>query len=107
MQATRLPFFSGALGGHAALTVALVVGGDALQAADRDRLRCRFVVFLDAAAPAGGLAGAVAGAAQDAREDVRLPVDHVGVAVAPCAIRRMYSGTGVWAGQAHWQSTTL
>ena len=23
------------------------------------------------------------------------------------AIRRMYSGTGVWAGHAHWQSTTL
>ena len=23
-----------------------------------------------------------------------------------CAISRMYSGTGVWAGQAHWQSTT-
>src|SRR5205085_784493 len=25
----------------------------------------------------------------------------------PCAIIRMYSGTGVWAGHAHWQSTTL
>ena len=25
----------------------------------------------------------------------------------PCAISRMYSGTLVWAGQAHWQSTTL
>ena len=25
----------------------------------------------------------------------------------PCAINRMYSGTLVWAGQAHWQSTTL
>ena len=25
----------------------------------------------------------------------------------PSAISRMYSGTGVWAGQAHWQSTTL
>src|SRR6201999_2176705 len=24
----------------------------------------------------------------------------------PSAIRRMYSGTGVWAGHAHWQSTT-
>ena len=23
------------------------------------------------------------------------------------AIRRIYSGTGVWAGHAHWQSTTL
>src|SRR5690606_21044731 len=27
-------------------------------------------------------------------------------ACRPCAIRRMYSGTGVCAGQAHWQSTT-
>ena len=25
----------------------------------------------------------------------------------PWAISRMYSGTLVWAGQAHWQSTTL
>ena len=25
----------------------------------------------------------------------------------PWAIRRMYPGTLVWAGQAHWQSTTL
>ena len=87
--------------------VVLVVGGDALQAADRDRLGLLALVLLDAAAPAGGLAGPVAGAPEDAGEDVRLPVDHVGVAVAPCAIRRMYSGTGVWAGQAHWQSTTL
>ena len=55
--------------------LALVVGGDALEAADRDRL------LLDAAAPAGGLAGAVAGAAEDAGEDVGVPVDHVGVGV--------------------------
>src|SRR5690606_9476600 len=27
-------------------------------------------------------------------------------AMRPAAIRRMYSGTGVCAGQAHWQSTT-
>ena len=58
--------------------VVLVVGGDALQAADRDRL-----VF-DAAAPAGRLAGAVAGAAEHARKHVGLPVDHVGVGVTPC-----------------------
>ena len=38
--------------------------------------------LLDAPAPARGLARAVAGAAEDAREHVRLPVDHVGVAVA-------------------------
>ena len=63
--------------GQAARDVALVVGGDALEAADGHRL------FLDPAAAAGRLARAVAGAAQDAREDVGLPVDHVGVGVAP------------------------
>ena len=68
------------------LIVVLVVGGDALQAADRDRLGLSPLVLLDAAAPAGGLAGTVAGAAEDSGEDVRLPVDHVGVAVA--ALRR-------------------
>src|SRR6202011_866425 len=57
--------------------VALVVGGDALQAADRDRLR------LDAAAAAGGLARPVASPPEDSREDVRIPVDHVGVAIPP------------------------
>ncbi len=56
--------------------VVAVVGGDALQAADRDRL------LLDAAAAAGGLAGAVADAAEDAREDVGLAVDQVGVGEA-------------------------
>ncbi len=77
MQAMRLPFFccTPALG-HAAAHVLLEVGGDALEAADRDGL------LLDAAAAAGGLAGAVAGAAENAGKDVRLPVDHVGVAVA-------------------------
>src|SRR5262245_43415400 len=60
--------------------VFFVVGGDALQSADRDRL-LRLAV-LDAAAPAGGLAGPVAGASEDAREDVRPPVDHVRIAVA-------------------------
>ena len=38
--------------------------------------------FLDAAAPARRLARTIAGAPEDAGEDVRLPVDHVGVAVA-------------------------
>ena len=47
---------------------------------------CSALLFLDAAAPAGGLAGPVAGAPEDAGEDVGLPVDHVGVAVA--ALRR-------------------
>ena len=42
------------------------------------------VLFLDAAAAARGLAGTVAGAPEDAGEHVRLPVDHVGVAVAAC-----------------------
>jgi hypothetical protein len=40
--------------------IALVIGGDALEAADRDRL------LLDAAAAAGRLAGAVADAPEDA-----------------------------------------
>ena len=57
--------------------VALVVGGDALQPADRHRL------LLDPAAPAGRLARAVAGAPENAGEDVRIPVDHIGVGVAP------------------------
>ncbi len=62
---------------QAVADVVLVVGGDALQAADRDRL------LLDPAAPAGRLARAVAGAAENAGKDVRLPIDHVGVGVAP------------------------
>ena len=56
--------------------VALVVGGDALEAADGDRL------FLHAAAAAGGFAGAITGAAKNAWEDVGLPVDHEGVGIA-------------------------
>ena len=73
--------------GHRGLDalVVLVVGGDALEAADRDRLLLALdqVLVLDAAAPAGRLTGSVAGAAQDPREDVGLPVDHVGVGVPP------------------------
>ncbi len=62
--------------GQAVADVVLEVGGDALQSADRDRL------FLDAAAAAGGLARAIAGAAEHAGKHVRIPIDHVGVAVA-------------------------
>ena len=62
---------------HIGADIAFVVGGDALQAADRHRL------LLDAAAPAGGLARPVAGAAEDAREDVRLPVDRPCLGIAP------------------------
>ena len=59
------------------LDVAAMIGGDALQPADRDRLP------VDASAPARRLARPVAGAPEDAREDVRLAVEHVGVGVAP------------------------
>ena len=72
----RLPFFCFGRLGQPVADVVLEVGGDALEAADRDRL------FLDAAAPAGGLARAVAGAAEHARKHVRFPIDHVGVGVA-------------------------
>ena len=70
---------------HARTHVALVVGGDALEPADRHRFGLLAVVLLHASAPAGRLAGPVAGAAQHAREDVGHPVDHVGVAVATLA----------------------
>ena len=56
--------------------VVLEVGGDALEPADRDRR------FLDAAAAAGRLAWTVASASEDPRKHVRLPIDHVGIAVA-------------------------
>src|SRR6185437_1450956 len=62
---------------HPRLDVVLVVGGDALQAADRHRL------VLDADATAGRLAWPVAGAPEHARKHVRLPIDHVGVVVTP------------------------
>src|SRR6185312_4859552 len=65
--------------------VVLVVGGDALQTADRNRLLLALDqrLVLDAGAAAGRLAGTVASAAQNSREDVGLPIDHVGVGVAP------------------------
>src|SRR5207244_10144354 len=65
-------FLRGGLG-HPRLDVALVVGGDALQAADRHGLGLLAVVLLDAAAPAGGLAGTVAGAAENSGKDLRVP----------------------------------
>ena len=61
---------------HASLDVILEIGGDALEAADRDRS------FLDAAAAAGGFARAIAGASENSRKHVRFPIDHVGVAIA-------------------------
>ena len=61
----------------------LVVGGDALQAADGDRLGLGLVLLLHPAAAARRLARAVAGAAEDPGEDVRLPIDHVRVRIPP------------------------
>ena len=62
---------------HPMLDVVLEVGGDALEAADRDRR------FLDAAAAAGGLARTIAGASQNSGKHIRFPVDHIGVAITP------------------------
>ena len=62
---------------EAILDFILVVGADALEATDRHRL------VLHAAAAAGRFAGSVAGAAQNARKNIRLPVDHIGVGIAP------------------------
>src|SRR6185436_20022635 len=61
---------------QSAANVVFVVGGDALQAADRDRL------LLDPAAPARRLAWPVAGAPEDPRKNVRVPIDHVGIRIA-------------------------
>ena len=52
--------------------VVAIVGGDAFQPADGDRL------FLDAAAAAGRFAGPVANAAQNAGEHVGFAIHHVG-----------------------------
>src|SRR6185437_16083126 len=57
--------------------VALVVGGDPLQATNCNRFR------LDSPAPAGRLAGAIARPSEYPRKDVGLPVDHVGVGISP------------------------
>lgn len=61
---------------QALLDVVLEIRGDALEAADRDR------IVLDASATARRLAWTIARAPQDAGEHVRFPIDHVGVAVA-------------------------
>ena len=67
---------------HARQHVALVVGGDALQAADRNRFRLFPTALLDPRAAARRFARPVAGAAEDAGEDIRHPVHHVGVGIA-------------------------
>src|SRR5438270_7302267 len=56
--------------------ITLIVGGNALQAADRHRL------CLDPATAAGRFAGPVAGAPEDAGKDVRLPIDRPGLGIA-------------------------
>ena len=55
--------------------VVLMIGGDALEPADRDRL------LLEPSPAAGGFAWTVAGASQNPREHIRLPVDHIGAVV--------------------------
>ncbi len=76
------------------LDVVLEVRGNALEAADRHRR------LLDASAPARRLAWAIAGASQDSRKHVRLPIDHVGVAVAAlCDQSDVFGNGGVrWTG---------
>ena len=79
--------------GQAIANVLLQIGSDALQAADRDRFRfcvntgraglAGAIVFLHASASAGGFAGTITGAPKNSWKDVRLPVDHIGIAVAP------------------------
>ena len=61
---------------QAGADVVLVIGGDALEPADRHR----FVLHPNA--PARRLAWAVAGAPENPGKHVGLPIDHVGVAVA-------------------------
>ena len=102
MQAMRLPFFRRLGQRSLDALVVLVVGGDALQPADRDRLLLALyeMLVLDAAAPACRLARSVARPSQDPWDDVGLPVDHVGVRVTPVGDQpdvfgdRGVSGTG-------------
>ena len=60
---------------------ALVVGRNAFEPANRDRLGLGKIFFLDPSSPAGRLAGPVASTAQNAREYIADPVDHIGVVV--------------------------
>ena len=66
--------------------IATVVGGDPLEATNRDGL------FLDADAPAGGLAGTIAGATKNAREDVRFTVQEIRVIVSPLRDQSQIAG---------------
>jgi hypothetical protein len=75
----------GRRGHQRAHALALEVGGDALQAADRHRLGLGEVFLFDPAAPAGRLAGPVAGAPEDAGEDVAHPVHQIGLVEAALA----------------------
>ena len=100
MSAIRLPL-SVRRAREAVADVALVVRGDPFQAADRYRL------FFHPAAAAGGLAGAVAGTAKNPGKDIGVPVDHESVGITASGDQADVFGTAVWAGHAHWQSTTL
>ena len=65
--------------------VFLVVGGDALQPADRDRLRLDLFgipALFNATATARRLAGTVAGAPENAGKDVGFPIDEISIAKA-------------------------
>jgi hypothetical protein len=75
--------------------VTLLISGDALQPADRDRLS------VHTRPPARRLARPIAGPPENAGKDVRFPVQDVGIRVPPWAMSRMYSGTLVCAGHAH------
>src|SRR5262245_468755 len=70
------------LGGQPVADVFLVVGGDALQPADRDRLGFFGIALFDATAAARGIAGPGKGASENSGKHYGVPVDHVGIAVA-------------------------
>ncbi len=63
---------------QAGADITLIVGGDALEPADRDRF------LLHPSAPAGRLARTVAGAPENPREHVGLPIEHIGIGITPC-----------------------
>ena len=73
MSATFFPFLATGIVGSRSRDVVLVIGGDALQPADRDGLA------VDAAAAAGRLTRPIARPAQDAGKDVRLAIEDVGI----------------------------